>query len=70
LIRKDYRVVTPAYGRDYRSAKEAKADFLAGRDFVLQPEETFVSRADFAPGVIVNIRYRRITMVTNVRVPA
>ena len=25
-------VVTPAYGRDYKSAKAAKEDFLAGKD--------------------------------------
>lgn len=27
--------VTPAYGRDYKSAKAAKADWQAGRDFII-----------------------------------
>ena len=31
-----YATVTPAYGRDYKSAKEAKADFADGKDFILQ----------------------------------
>jgi len=28
--------VTPAYGRDYKSAKAAKADWQQGKDFILQ----------------------------------
>ena len=28
--------VTPAYGRDYKSAKAAKADWNADMDFILQ----------------------------------
>ena len=28
--------VTPAYGRDYKTAKAAKADWKAGKDFILQ----------------------------------
>jgi len=27
--------LTPAYGRDYKSAKAAKADFHAGKDFII-----------------------------------
>lgn len=27
--------LTPAYGRDYKSAKEVKADWDAGKDFVI-----------------------------------
>jgi hypothetical protein len=28
--------VTPAYGRDYKSAKAARADWNADKDFILQ----------------------------------
>lgn len=28
--------VTPAYGRDYTSGVKAKADWLSGKDFILQ----------------------------------
>ena len=28
--------VTPAYGRDYKTAKAAKADWQAGKDFIIQ----------------------------------
>ena len=28
--------VIPAYGRDYKSAKAAKADYIAGKDFIIQ----------------------------------
>ena len=27
--------VIPAYGRDYRSAKAAKQDWIAGKDFII-----------------------------------
>lgn len=28
--------LTPAYGRDYKSGKAAKADFAANKDFIIQ----------------------------------
>ena len=31
-----YIEVTPAYGRDYKSAKAAQADWAADKDFVIQ----------------------------------
>jgi len=30
-----YTTVTPAYGRDYKSGKAAKADWAAGKDFII-----------------------------------
>lgn len=30
------KILTPAYGRDYKSAKEAKKDFLDNKDFILR----------------------------------
>jgi hypothetical protein len=68
-----YATVTPAYGRDYKSAKEAKADFADGKDFILQD---FMSPWDGKPCSIrclgetythVTIRFgkmRNVTVVT------
>ena len=30
-----YTTVTPAYGRDYKSGKAAKADWAADKDFII-----------------------------------
>lgn len=67
MITQSYRTITPAYGRDYKSAKAAGADFLAGKDFILQPEMKLISVSDFTTGVFVNIRYKRMKMVTVVK---
>lgn len=55
--------LTPAYGRDYTSAKAAEADYLKGRDFVLNDafspwDGKPCSCRDF-PGQEVKIRYNR-----------
>ena len=64
---------TPAYGRDYRSAKAAQADWLADKDFVLQD---FMSPWDGKPinrsqaieaGLTVTIRYDRLRKVTRAK---
>jgi hypothetical protein len=72
MITANYRVLVPAYGRDYKSAAEAKADFLAGKDFVYQNFDgcTYCSVADFAPGTIASLRYKKLTNVVNCTVPA
>lgn len=31
----NYLTVTPAYGRDYKSAKAARADWKGGKDFII-----------------------------------
>lgn len=56
--------VTPAYGRDYKSAHEALGDWEAGKDFFLEaidgrPYGTYCSRRDFRQGDEINIRYDR-----------
>lgn len=66
-----YVTVTPAYGRDYTSAKAAKADWQKGMDFILQD---FTSPWDGKPinreqaeetGFKVNIRYASLRKVCN-----
>ena len=66
-----YITVTPAYGRDYKSAKAAKTDWNAGKDFILQDitspwdgKPINKEQAD-AENYKVNIRYKRMTQICN-----
>ena len=63
--------VTPAYGRDYTSAKAAKADWKAGKDFIIQcvmhPDDgRYINKDHGAPTLKIIIRYNQLTKVTNV----
>ena len=65
--------LTPAYGRDYKSAKAAKADFDAGKDFVLNDisspwDGRPINKHDLA-GKTVTLRYDRLRKVAVVKVP-
>lgn len=57
----DWQVVSPAYGRDYKSGKEARADWNAGKDFRCEPQGCYINKreADEA-GITVEIRYKRL----------
>lgn len=64
--------LTPAYGRDYKSAKAAKADYAAGKDFILND---ITSRYDGKPinkqdvkgaGLAVTLRFDSLRKVTGV----
>jgi hypothetical protein len=71
MITDNYTTVVPAYGRDYKSKAEVLTDFRAGKDFQMQSIQHgtgYCSIKDFAPGVTVNIRYKRLTMVLPVKV--
>lgn len=59
--------VVPAYGRDYKSAAKAKADWEAGKDFIIK---NFNSPWDGKPankkdlaGLMVQIRYYDMTRI-------
>lgn len=61
--------VTPAFGKDYKSAADAKAAWTKGTDFFLEtidgsPAGTYCSSRDFGPGVEVRIRYHQKERVT------
>lgn len=63
----------PAFGRDYRSAKDAKADFLAGKDWQLASlfaGGRYCSIRDFEAGTPVLLRYANAAKVCAVKVPA
>ena len=60
--------LTPAYGRDYKSTKEAKADYFAGKDFILNDVSSpyhgkYCSCRDFV-GEQITLRYHRLSRMT------
>ena len=58
----------PAYGRDYKSAKEVRADLNAGKDFQLQPSGQHCSLRDFPAGTQLICRYRSLRQLCVVKV--
>jgi hypothetical protein len=65
-----YIILSPAYGRDYKSAKAVLADFDADKDFVVG---SFVSRGRVAnkaqlAGYTCEIRYNQFRNLTVVKV--
>lgn len=73
MITENYVELTPAYGRDYKSAADAIVAFFGGKDWKLASvgyRGTYCSVRDFAPGVTVNLRYRCNTRVAVVAIPA
>lgn len=72
MITENYTTVSPAYGKDYKSGKDAKADFLAGKDFRMETlcqGSGYCSIRDFAPGVSVQVRFKKMAGVVMVKVP-
>ena len=60
--------LTPAYGREYKSAKEAKADYFAGKDFILNDVSSpyngkYCSCRDFV-GQQITLRYHLLSRIT------
>lgn len=59
--------VVPAYGRDYKSAKAIKADYEAGKDFIIQDffsgnDGRAVNKADAeSAGLTLMARYDKLT---------
>jgi hypothetical protein len=61
--------VTPAYGRDYTTAKAAKADWNEGKDFLDPSTGRYMSKrnADADPSMHVIIRYSQNRKVTGTK---
>jgi len=60
--------LTPAYNRDYHNTRDAKADYFAGKDFVLNDISSpyhgkYCSCRDFV-GETVTLRYHRLSRIT------
>ena len=61
-----YVTVVPAYGRDYPSAKAARADWKSGKDFIIacffHPYDTKpMSIRDVTDGEQIMLRFNRLT---------
>ena len=53
--------LVPAYGRDYKSAKDVKADWEANKDFQVNITGQYVNKEQVPKGETVTIRYKRLT---------
>ena len=64
--------LSPAYGRDYKSANEVKQAFLTGKDFEGDYSLRFmlVNVNDIPKPCTVQLRYKRQTMVTTLEIKA
>jgi hypothetical protein len=70
-----YITLVPAYGRDYKSAKEVMADWKEGKDFQIcdfsHPDDgryTSIRDWDNEHSTVLNIRYKRLTQITPIKV--
>jgi hypothetical protein len=67
-----YHVVSPAYGRDYKSEVGARNDWLAGKDFVYENIEgngRYCSKRDFGKNDVIELRFNRKTDFTMIQWP-
>ena len=62
--------LTPAYGRDYNTAKEVVADFNANKDFLgdYQLGFSYVNKEQLPKGSTAMLRYRKQQMVATVKI--
>jgi hypothetical protein len=55
-----WQTVSPAYGRDYKSAKEAMKDWKDGKDFRCRPQGVYTSIRDWKLDDVIEIRYNKL----------
>jgi len=67
--------LTPAYGKDYKSAKEVKEDWEAGKDFVINDimspnDGSYINKEDAIKAGMksVKIRYKKLAQITVINV--
>lgn len=71
IITDNFTTISPAYGRDYKTAVHAEKDFRDGKDFKMESIHhggMYCSIRDFAPGVKVMVRYNHNKSITQVEV--
>lgn len=63
-------VITPAYGRDYKSKAAILADLDANKDFVAQPQGQYINKSQLQSlgETKVQVRYGQLRKVTIVDV--
>ena len=65
-----YVSAVPAYGRDYKSAKAVKEDWIAGKDFLIQDMLHYcgyINKDDKPADMVLSIRYSNLTKVAVIR---
>lgn len=67
-----FLTLVPAYGRDYKSAKEVQADWDADKDFMIadmsSPDDgRYINKQQTKPGDKFNIRYKQLRNVAIVK---
>ncbi len=65
-----FMTLVPAYGRDYKTAKAAKEDFAANKDFMMASivdGGRYINREQIESGTVVNIRFKRLTQIAQVK---
>lgn len=56
-------ILTPAYGRDYNSKDAVLEAYNEGKDFVLLPDNCYISIRDIRECDIVKFRYSKMRKV-------
>jgi hypothetical protein len=66
-------ILSPAYGRDYKSKKAVVADLEANKDFTIEsfgPDcGRYINAEQLMPGQKVQIRYARLRKVVVIPIP-
>ena len=64
--------LTPAYGRDYKSAKSFAIDLFEGKDFYINTHLTkaLCSIRDLQPGAKLQIRYNKLKSTAIIIIPS
>lgn len=67
-----YLELSPSYGRDYKSGKEVQQAWDEGKDFTIEtmgPDSgRQINKQDATPGMVLNIRYKRLTQIKVIKV--
>jgi len=67
-----FLTLIPSGGRDYKSGKEVQAAWTAGHDFriadIFHPGDGKLVNKDDAPKGTLNIRYKRLTQIKQIKV--
>lgn len=66
-----FLTLVPAYGRDYKSQKEVKADWESGKDFRINtygPDDGRLinKENDLPPGTTFNIRFKKLANICQI----
>ena len=65
-----YLTAIPSYGRDYKSAKDVRADWEAGKDFTISTlgadDGRQINKQD-AQGIVLNIRYKKLASICQIK---